>query len=80
MAQELRKVTFALNFTQGFFPDENEQTEAEEMSRVRNGLFHGETEVMDDELKTCLFVIEDEETGKVHYVDPRLVTFIKKRL
>jgi hypothetical protein len=77
MAQELRKVTFALSFPQGFFPDENEQTEADELARIRNGLFHGETEVMDDELKKCQFVVEDEETGKVHYVDPRLVTFKK---
>ena len=77
MAQNLRKVTFALSFPQGFFPDENEQTEADELARIRNGLFHGETEVMDDELKKCQFVVEDEETGKVHYVDPRLVTFKK---
>lgn len=77
MAQELRKVTFALSFPQGFFPDENEQAEAEELARIRNGLFHGETEIMDDELKKCQFVVEDEETGKVYYVDPRLVTFIK---
>ena len=77
MAQELRKVTLALNFPQGFFPNENEQAESEALARVRNGLFHGETEVMDAELKICQFVIEDEETGRVYYVDPRLVTFIK---
>lgn len=77
MAQELRKVSFALNFPQGFLPDGNEQAEIEDFSRFRNGFFHGITEVMDDELKTCQFVIEDEETGKVYYIDPRLVRFIK---
>lgn len=76
MSQDLRKVTFALNFPQGFSPDEKEQKEADELARVRTGLFYDKTEVMDGELKTCKFVVEDEETGKVYYVDPRLVTFI----
>lgn len=77
MEHELRKVTFALNFQQGFFPDENVQTEADELARVRNGLFHGKTEVMDGEVKSLKFVVEDVETGIVHYVDPVLVTFIR---
>jgi len=77
MAQELRKVKFALSFPQGFSLDETEQAEAEELSRVRNGFFHGETEEMYDDLKQCKFVVEDEETGVVHCVDPQLVQFIK---
>ena len=75
--EELRRVTFSLNFPQGFYPDEKEQAEVDELAHVRNGLFYGKTEVMDGELKIVMFVVEDEETGKIHYVDPRLVTFIK---
>ncbi len=78
MEKEIRRVKFAFGYPQGFCLDENEQKEADEMARIRNGIFHGETEQMNDELKVCMFVIEDEETGKVHYVDPQLVTFIKK--
>ncbi|MBR1902571.1 MAG: hypothetical protein IJ826_06315 [Bacteroidaceae bacterium] len=78
MDNKLRKVTFSLNFPQGYCLDEKMQAEADELARVRNGFYHDKTEVMDGELKTCKFVVEDEETGKVHYVDPQLVTFIKE--
>lgn len=76
--EELRKVTFSLNFPQGFYPDEKEQAEVDGLKRVRKGLFHGKTEVMDGELKVIMFVVEDEETGEIHFVDPRLVTFKKE--
>ena len=75
MAQDLRKVTFSLIFPQGFFPDEKEQVEAEEQARVRNGLFHGSTEIIENDLKTLKFIIEDDETGEIYQIDPLLVKF-----
>ena len=73
--EELRRVTFSLNFPQGFYPDEKEQAEVDELAHVRNGLFYGKTEVMDGELKIVMFVVEDEETGKIHYVGRTSRTF-----
>ena len=76
MAQDLRKVTFSLNYPQGFFPDDEKvQVEAEELTRGRNGLFHGSTEVIENDLKILKFIIEDEETGEVYQIDPLLVKF-----
>ena len=76
MAKELRKVKFSLNYPNGFSPDEEEQKEMNEQSHKRNGLFHGETEIHDGNLKKLMFVIEEEETGTVFTVNPELVSFI----
>lgn len=75
MEQHFRKVTFALISSFGFIPDEKEQNDMNEMARRRNGLFYGSTEIIENELKTLKFIIEDLETGKVYQVDPLLVTF-----
>lgn len=77
MAQEIRKVTFALNVASGFTPDDTEQRELDELSRRREGLFHGTTEVQEGELKKTKFIIEDVQTGKMHEVNPLLVEFVK---
>lgn len=78
MEEKLRKVFFSLNFQQGFISDEKKQEEANEMARERCGLFHGQTEVMTGDLKTLMFVVEDENTGEVHLVYPQLVKFKKE--
>ena len=77
MEQTLRKVTFAVIPSWEFSPNEDEQKEISDLSRKRDGVFHGTTEVCENDLKTLLFVIEDEETGKVYHVDPLLVKFKK---
>ena len=79
MEQTLKKVTFRLHPMAGFSPDEDEMNEMQELARTRKGWFHGRTEVYDKDhdMKTLLFVIEDEETGVVHKVDPELVKFEK---
>lgn len=77
MEQTLKKVTFTFIPSWEFSPNEDEQKQIDELSRKRDGIFHGITEVCENELKTLLFVIEDEETGKIYKVDPSLVKFKK---
>ena len=79
MEQTFKKVTFRLLPMAGFSPDEDEMNEMQELARMRKGWFHGHTEVYDKDhdMKTLLFVIEDEETGEVHKVNPELVKFEK---
>lgn len=77
MEQNLRKVTFAFISSSGFTPDEKDQNEMNEMARRRNGLFYGSTEILEGELKTLKFVVEDLETGEVHQVNPLFVKFEK---
>ena len=79
MEHVFRKVTFSFAPACGFSPDEDEQNELIESARVREGVFYGTTEDYDEKngLKILKFVVEEEETGKIHYVDPLLVKFKK---
>lgn len=72
-----QKVTFSFVEICGFTPDEDEQKKLEDLARRRDGVFYGSTEVYEKGLKTLKFVIEDEETGGIHHVNPLLVVFKK---
>lgn len=77
MEQTCKKVTFSFAPACGYSPDEDEQKKLEDLARIREGVFYGTTEVYQDDLKTLLFVVEDEETGEVYNVSPLLVKFKK---
>ena len=74
---EGKEVIFSLIHQSGFTPDEQEQKDLNDMLRKRNGLCYGSTEVIENELKTFKFIVEDEETGEVFEVPPTLVKFKK---
>jgi len=71
MAQELRKVKFTLDNPIGFNPNVNAQGRQE----WKDGFFHLFTHI--EELspqsqrfrEKCVALVEDLETGRVHYVD-----------
>lgn len=75
MSTELRKVKFSLNSATGFSPDDLGQREMDEMARSRNGLFHGSTEIVENDVKKLRFIVEDENTGEIFQIDPLLVKF-----
>ena len=77
LLQEPRKVYYSFSSNAGFTPDEEEQKELDEMARKREGIFHGTKEIMDEDLKKTLFIIEDIETGVINEIDPLYVQFKK---
>ncbi len=78
---KLRPVLFALGYEQ-FIPDDDQaQKENEESSRQREGRFHGLARVEEQSPQSGRFrektvaVVEDIETGKLHFVDFELLHF-----
>lgn len=85
MDRELRKVTFSLETFVGFNPEltPQEEKEQEEPTRLRQGYFHGIVKREEKSAQSGNFIevshalVEDCETGKMYYVLPELITFIK---
>jgi len=81
MANELRKVSYALGYPQGFVPDENVQKEQDELSEWKDGFFHIWT--YQEELspqsgnfrEKVVALVEDIDTGEVHLVNYDLIKF-----
>ena len=84
MDDNLRRLTFILGVSE-FYPDQTLQEEKEqnERSRLREGYFHGMAKKEEKSAQSGNFIentyalVEDCETGKIHYVQPELITFIK---
>lgn len=85
MQTDLRKVNFSLGQEQ-FSPDDEERKEIEELARQRLGYFHRWVEVEDLSSKSGRFrektvaLIEEIETGKMHYVEIEQIKFCKDTL
>ena len=87
MDREIRKVTFSLETFVGFNPEltPQEEKEQEELTRLRQGYFHGIVKREEKSAQSGNFVevtyalVEDCETGRMHYVQPELITFIKRK-
>lgn len=82
MCKELRKVTFRLNYGNGYEPDltPKEEKEREEQTRERQGYFHIWTsqttpEECHSSCVNTLGIVEEKGTGQIHYVCPDLITF-----
>lgn len=71
MVQDLRKVRFTLDPLEGFNPD----VETSDEQKWKEGFFHLFTHVEEKSPQSelfrekCVALIEDAETGRVHYVD-----------
>jgi hypothetical protein len=74
---EEKQVLFSLIPQSGFTPNEQEQSELDDLSRKRDGICYGKTEVFENGLRVLKFVVEDEETGEVYEINPKLVKFKK---
>ena len=82
MCEKLRKVTFRLNYVNGFVPDltEKEEQEKEEQERERQGYFHEWASTTEPNENVSFRVnkvgiVEEKGTGQIHYVFPDLITF-----
>ena len=81
MCKELRKVTFRLNYRNGFEPDltQEEEKEREEQTRERQGYFHvWALPTPEEHHPSCvnmLGIVEEKGTGQIFYVCPDLITF-----
>ena len=83
MTERLRKVVFSLSPEDGYLPDltEEEMQMQEEDSKKRNGWFHQWTDIEFQSAHTgrhfqkTVALIEECETGKIHYILPELITF-----
>ena len=78
---KLRPVSFALGYEQ-FIPDNDRaQKENEESSRQKEGRFHGLAQIEELSAQSGKFrektvaVVEDIQTGKMHFVDLELMHF-----
>lgn len=77
---KLRSVTFSLGYEQ-FSPSEQIQDEMEELARKREGFFHRFVNIEEKSPQSGNFrektvaLIEDAQTGKLHYVDVDLIVF-----
>lgn len=85
MEKELRKVSFAIGYRNGYDPDmtDEELKEEHERTRERAGFFHKWVEESDISPQTqepytkTLALVEDIETGKMYKVEPNLIKFQK---
>lgn len=80
--EKLRKVSFRLNYLDGFEPDltPEELKEREEQERERQGYFHEWAATTDDASNGTfrinkVGIVEEEGTGQVYCVFPDLICF-----
>lgn len=80
MKDELREVEYTLESSEdlGFMDYEND-TEREEITKKRKGLFHrwaDEVQIINGEYYTITFgIVEDNETHKVYHIVPKRIKF-----
>ncbi|MBQ3631963.1 MAG: hypothetical protein II949_12085 [Prevotella sp.] len=78
---KLRPVLFALGYEQFIPNDDSGQKGNEESSRQREGRFYGLAKVEEQSAQSGRFrektvaVVEDIQTGKLHFVDLELMHF-----